>query len=81
IPDDIPTQKVDAYDLPENWATLNPRDQLATKQIGDEWVELRKSAILAVPSVIVGELNYLLNPAHPDFGRIALGYHLKTGHT
>jgi RES domain-containing protein len=56
--------------LPENWATLNPREQLATRRIGDEWVEQRKSAVLAVPSVTMGELDYVLNPAHPDFGRI-----------
>lgn len=33
-------------------------------------MEKRKSAVLAVPSVIVGELNYVLNPAHPDFARV-----------
>lgn len=71
IPDDIPVEKVDATCLPENWATLNPREQLATRRIGDEWVGQRKSAVLAVPSVIVGERNYVLNPAHPDFGRIS----------
>ena len=27
--------------------------------------------LLAVPSVILGEPNYLLNPAHPDFQRIS----------
>jgi RES domain-containing protein len=70
IPNDVPIEKVDAEALPDNWATLNPREQLTTRRIGDEWVEQRKSAILAVPSVVVGELNYLLNPAHPDFQRI-----------
>ncbi len=30
--------------------------------------------MLALPSVIIpGELNYLLNPAHPAFKRIAVG--------
>jgi RES domain-containing protein len=33
-------------------------------------VERRTCAVLAIPSVIVGEMNYALNPAHPDFGRI-----------
>jgi RES domain-containing protein len=37
---------------------------------------IRRSAILAVPSVIItGETNYLLNPAHPDFRKIAVGQH------
>lgn len=71
IPEDVPIEKVDIGCLPEDWATLNPPEQHTTKRIGDEWVERRKSAVLAVPSVIVGELNYVLNPAHPDFERIS----------
>ena len=58
-------------DLPEAWSTLIPAEQTATKRIGDAWVESQRSAILSVPSVIVGERNYVLNPAHPDFARIA----------
>jgi RES domain-containing protein len=26
-----------------------------------------------LPSVITGETNYLLNPAHPDFKKISIG--------
>jgi len=70
LPDDIVIEKVDPEKLPANWMTSIPREQLATRGIGDEWVEHRRSVVLAVPSVIVGELNYLLNPAHADFGRI-----------
>jgi hypothetical protein len=50
IPDDLPIEKVDVDRLPENWATLNPQEQLTTKRIGDEWVERRKSAVLAAVS-------------------------------
>jgi RES domain-containing protein len=70
IPSEIAIEMVEVDTLPHNWATLNPREQLATKRIGDEWVERQRSAVLTVPSVIVGELNYVLNPAHSDFGRI-----------
>ena len=70
IRDEIPIEKVDIDKLPQNWATLDSREQLPTRRIGDEWVERRKSAVLAVPSVVVGELNYVLNPTHPDFVRI-----------
>jgi len=46
----------------------------ATRTIGDTWAREKRSAILAVPSVIIPEeLNYLLNPAHPDFRKIAIG--------
>jgi hypothetical protein len=34
------------------------------------WVAQQRSAILSLPSVIVGERNYVLNPAHPEFQRI-----------
>lgn len=39
--------------------------------MGDEWLAQRRSVILSVPSVVLGERNYVLNPAHPDFQRIA----------
>lgn len=70
IPDDIVIERFADSDLPDDWATLNPNEQLASRRIGDDWVEQRRSAVLSVPSVIVGERNYVLNPAHPDFGRI-----------
>ena len=42
--------------------------------MGDAWARAARSAVLALPSVIIpGELNYLLNPAHPDFKTISLG--------
>lgn len=42
-----------------------------TRPIGDRWVGEGRSAVLKVPSVIVvGEVNYVLNPGHPDFSRI-----------
>jgi RES domain-containing protein len=39
---------------------------------GDRWLKAGDSAVLIVPSVIVGEeRNVLINPLHPDAGRIA----------
>jgi RES domain-containing protein len=57
--------------LPADWATLDPEEQAATRQLGDAWIAEGRSAILSVPSVILGERNYALNPAHPEFARIA----------
>jgi RES domain-containing protein len=38
---------------------------------GDRWLKANTSALLVVPSVIVGEeRNVLINPLHPDAGRI-----------
>ena len=44
-----------------------------TMQIGDEWVRAGKSVALAVPSVLsASEMNFLLNPKHPDFKKIKI---------
>ena len=38
------------------------------------WARKRHAPVLAVPSVVVpAELDYLINPLHPDFRRIKLG--------
>lgn len=71
IPRDAAVEILDESRLSANWSTLDPREQGGTRQIGDEWVAEQRSLILCVPSVVVGERNYVLNPAHPDFGRIA----------
>ena len=43
----------------------------AARETGDAWLDALESAVLAVPSALVRqELNYLLNPAHPDFRKI-----------
>ena len=57
--------------LPADWRTEPPPP--STKVIGDHWVKSARSAVLALPSVITGEMNYLLNPAHPDFKKIRPG--------
>ena len=57
--------------LPADWRTEPPPP--STKALGDDWVKSARSAILALPSVITGETNYLLSPAHPDFGKIRIG--------
>jgi RES domain-containing protein len=65
-------RKLEAHELPQDWRTGPPG--AATQRIGDRWVRESASAVLAVPSVLVPEeTNYLFNPAHPDFGQVALG--------
>jgi RES domain-containing protein len=71
VPDDLVVEVVNEDSLPQSWSTLDPREQVATRRIGDGWVVQQRSAVLSVPSVISGERNYVLNPAHPDFQRIA----------
>ena len=58
--------------VPDNWREYpHPR---STQNFGAEWVREQRSAVMRVPSVIVlGEFNFLLNPAHPDFKRVKIG--------
>lgn len=73
---DTPVETVPLAALPRDWRLEPPPP--AAKHVGDAWARAGRSAILALPSVIVsGEPNYLLNPAHPDFKKISIG---KPGH-
>jgi RES domain-containing protein len=57
--------------LPSGWNAEPP--SLASQGIGDAWTKAVRSALLAVPSILTGETNYLINPTHPDFIRIKIG--------
>jgi RES domain-containing protein len=52
---------------------FDTHQDLAPQTLGDLWIDSREAAVLEVVSTVVkGEHNYLLNPAHPDFPRIAV---------
>lgn len=58
--------------LPKGWRQEPPPP--FTQQLGNVWARELRSAVLAIPSIIIpDELNYLLNPAHPDFKTITIG--------
>lgn len=68
--DDALVEKLTA--LPLDWTEKPPPP--ANMEIGDLWAKAARSAVLELPSAIIpGEPNYLLNPAHPDFNKIAIG--------
>lgn len=70
--DDILLVEFNLKYLPADWQSHPP--PLSTRSIGDQWVANGRSCVLAVPSVVVpGEINYLINPEHPDFGKIDIG--------
>lgn len=59
-------------DLPTDWTKAE--QILHTQALGDVWARSRTSVILAVPSAVVpSELNYLLNPQHPDAKKVQVG--------
>ena len=63
---------VASKDLPGTWRMSPPSAE--ARGIGDEWVLSGRSTVLKVPSVIVpDEFNYLLNPSHGDFAKVAIG--------
>jgi RES domain-containing protein len=74
VPDDMEVTAVAESELPEGW-----REQITlTRMRGDEWLGAGASALLRVPSAIVPEaVNYLLNPAHHDAGRLSIAWALR----
>ncbi|MCP5558048.1 MAG: RES family NAD+ phosphorylase [Verrucomicrobiaceae bacterium] len=70
--DEALVEIVAAAGLPADWTEEPPPP--STAKIGDLWVKESRSAVLELPSVIIqAEPNYLLNPAHPNFKKIAIG--------
>lgn len=69
IPDGVKRIGVKASELPADWRR-SPAPAGLTR-FGDEFVAAGRAAVLLVPSALApDECNLLLNPQHPDFGRI-----------
>jgi RES domain-containing protein len=69
IPDDLPARRLLTADLPRDWRQDSGR--AALRALGARWFQERHELLLVVPSVVVpGERNVLINPLHPDAGRI-----------
>ena len=72
IPDDVTVEAV--TDLPGDWREEPAPD--STKEMGTNWFRERRSAVLRIPSAVIpNEFNYVLNPEHPDFGKIVIAAH------
>ena len=70
LPENVSLEILDANVLPRNWRTHAGRETLQT--LGGEWLRQSRSCVLAVPSAVMpAELNFLINPLHPDFKRIS----------
>ena len=70
--DDRLTEYFPIKKLPPEWNVEPP--SIASMQIGDDWVRSGRSLALALPSLLsTNELNFLLNPHHPDFKKIKIG--------
>jgi RES domain-containing protein len=70
--DEALVRALDPKTLPANWKRRPTPTNI--RAVGDAWVASGESVVLQVPSVIVpGESNYLLNPLHRDFAKLAIG--------
>ena len=71
VPEEVITE-IALADLPRGWS--DPVAPPTLKALGDAWVSGGSSPVLRIPSAVVTvEYNYVLNPRHPDFGKLAIG--------
>ena len=69
IPDGLAITSWSLADLPAGWNAIPAQN--VSRDLGTNWAKGLTSAVLSAPSVVIPrERNYILNPAHPDFGRI-----------
>jgi RES domain-containing protein len=72
ISDELATEAVDINTLPRDWRAYPAPPVLA--RIGESWFRRSRTAVLQMPSVIIPhERNFVLNPTHRDFERLAIG--------
>ena len=64
--------QLDRSRLPATWQDSPPPPELFA--IGDAWISGESSVVLEVPSAVIeSEVNYLINPVHPNFKLLAIG--------
>ena len=72
IPKDTAVREVQIDELPPEWHHQPAPPEL--RDIGTRWAAANESVAMQVPSAVVPEEhNWLLNPRHPDFGRLTIG--------
>lgn len=65
VPEELLVERVEIEDLPSGWDRM--ADHPECQRIGELWVERESSPALAVPSAVLPrEMNYLVNPRHPE---------------
>jgi RES domain-containing protein len=71
VPAAVTLHSLNAGELPPGWDDQD--DLTSAREVGDEWLRSSRSCVLAVPSAIVPEeVNFLINPAHPDASTITV---------
>jgi RES domain-containing protein len=68
---DVAIEAIDLADLPPDWRTYPPPPPLA--EIGGRWLRASACVVLSVPSAVIPiERNFIINPAHRDFGQLTI---------
>lgn len=71
IPDRLTVDRIETSALPPKWN--ESVDVNECRLIGDKWIDMAASPVLAVPAAPVpSEWNYLINPAHSDATNILI---------
>ena len=69
VPEELLVQRIEVEDLPEGWDRV--ADHPECRRIGELWTRRESSPVLEVPSAVLPmEMNYLINPRHPETGAI-----------
>lgn len=69
--EEIAIDSVDVAQLQPDWRTFPPSPVLTA--VGKRWLQASETAVLSVPSAVIPhERNFLLNPRHREFARIAV---------
>lgn len=71
VPDDMKIESCDAAHVSRHWQDYPFPHEL--QDFGTRWLVEKRSALLMVASALIPvEQNYLINPDHPDAGRISI---------
>ena len=71
IPDSAANMQIEIESLPKNWRKFPY--SMGTQELGDKLIKDQKHLYISVPSAIVpGDYNILINPLHPDFGKVKI---------
>jgi len=64
VPDHVATERIGAAQLPAGW---DSDDLTVARQVGNQWLQQARTAVLIVPSVVARlEWIAVVNPLHPD---------------
>ena len=80
---EVPDDCIEFLGIGEREAANLPYKQKQSRDIGSDWIASKLSVALAVPSVHIhrsnwrDEPNVLINPLHPDFGKVRLVRHFN----